>query len=448
MRVLVRAGTVAVLAAFPLLPTVPASADAVLQAQTAATAVHLTLTQEPASSSITQSLVDDAAAYTAGAFDSSGGSEAQSAPLFPGKLVVQGPALFCSQLISCPTAPPDYPLLADASYPRRTHAAATTDQQPVGSGPFVVTPTTATATATADGNDGATTSGGVSVLSGSPVAVSVGASRSLSRITTHAGQLVVHVESTVTDVSVGGLLHIASVASTDDVTVRPGAKPVDRPHVVVSGVTVAGTSASIDDSGVHVAGQHGPSLGRRLAQQGVSIRTVGADRADRTAVARSTATALEMSFSAPVSGAPYIPNPLSSQPPFDNVPGVNANGTYVGRLTLGAVGVVAGANAEPTFSLGGIFPLGNAGSGTSTTANGGGTTGPASLPAGALPGAPTAQAPVVSRAPGFLRGVLDAVTTDLGALYAVLALGTAMLFVGWRGMIALRQHRGVAGGRG
>src|SRR5690349_18483450 len=86
-------------------PAVPAAADAVLQAQTAATAVHVTLTQVPASSIITESLVDDAAAYAAGAFDSGGGSDAQSAGYYPGKLVVQGPALFCSQLFPCPVAP-------------------------------------------------------------------------------------------------------------------------------------------------------------------------------------------------------------------------------------------------------------------------------------------------------------------------------------------------------
>src|SRR5205807_4052444 len=131
--------------------------------------------------------------------------------------------------------------------------------------------------------------------------------------------------------------------------------PVDHPQVTVTGVTVAGVPAQIDDKGVHVAGQNGPSLTQRVAQQGVDIRTVGTQRNDTTSLARSEATGLIVTFSLPVSGLPYVPNPLPS--PFDAVPGVNANGTYVGYVTLGAVGAVAGANAQPTFALGGTFPL-------------------------------------------------------------------------------------------
>jgi hypothetical protein len=74
-----------------------AATATVFQAQTAATGVHLTLTQQPAGSIITASLVDDATAYTGSAFDSTGGSEAQAASVIPGKLVGQGPALLCSQ---------------------------------------------------------------------------------------------------------------------------------------------------------------------------------------------------------------------------------------------------------------------------------------------------------------------------------------------------------------
>ena len=127
----------------PMVLASPAHADVVLQAQTAATAVHVSLTQQPASSLITASAVDDAAAYAAGAFDSTGGSDSQAATFYPGNLVAQGPALFCSQLFPCPAAPPDYPLLADASYPRRTQAQAQPGAGGVGSGPFAVAPSVA-----------------------------------------------------------------------------------------------------------------------------------------------------------------------------------------------------------------------------------------------------------------------------------------------------------------
>src|SRR5205814_1426734 len=54
----------------------PATAAAFLEAQTTATAVHVTVTQQPASSIVTASLIDDAVAYAASDFDSGGSSEA------------------------------------------------------------------------------------------------------------------------------------------------------------------------------------------------------------------------------------------------------------------------------------------------------------------------------------------------------------------------------------
>ena len=412
----------------------PARADAVFQAQTAATAVHLTLTQQPASSIVTASLVDDATAYAASAFDSSGGSEAQAAAVFPGNLVVQGPALFCSQVFTCPFTPPDYPLLADASYPRRDHAQASADQQPVGSGPLVVSPSSSTATAGADSNTASTATGRTSVLSGTPVAVTVGASSATTRVTTTASGLLTHVESTVSDIDIAGLVHVGAVRAYDDITVPPTGRPVDSPHIVVTGVTVAGVPAQIDERGIHVAGKDGPALTQRVSQQGVDVRLVGVQRTDAGSLARSEATGLAVTFSLPVSGLPYVPNPLPS--PFDQVPGVNANGTYVGYLTLGAVGAVAGANQQPSFALGGGFPL-------STPASTGSTDNAiADNPVLGVPGATApVQAPQVSPPVRFLRGALDGFTTDLSRLYAVLALGTAALFIGWRASVAVRRAR-------
>lgn len=422
----------------------PADADVVLQAQTAATAVHLSLTQQPASSLITASAVDDAAAYAASAYDSSGGSDAQAASFYPGNLVAQGPALFCSQLFPCPAAPPDYPLLADASYPRRTHAEAQPGATDVGSGPFVVSPSTAVASATTDGNSGRTSAGGTTLFAGTPAVVDIGAATSTSSIATKAGALVVHVESVASDIDVAGVLHIESVRAVDDVTIRAGDKPIDAPHITVSGVTVGGTAATVDETGVHVAGQTLPSAVQRLAQQGLTVTTVGAERHDSGSLARSQATGLAIDFSLPVSGVPYIPNPASSYPPFDNVPGVNANGSYVGRITIGAVGAVAGANSEPAFDLGGVFPLGPPTQPAGATGGGTGGGATSSVITGGTTSTTTdsGQPPTVAQRPGLLRGVLDGFTTNLADLYAVIALGSVTLFVGWRGaMAARRRHR-------
>jgi len=269
------------------------------------------------------------------------------------------------------------------------------------------------------------------------VAITATSSTATSELRSTASTLTSHVESVLTDVTIGGLVHVRSIRAVDDIGLSASGRPVDRPHVEVLGVTVAGVPAQIDDAGIHVAGHNGPSLTQQVAQQGIDIRTVGVQRTDSASVARSEATGLVVTFSVPVSGLPYVPNPLPA--PFDQVPGVNANGTYVGYVTLGAVGAVAGANAEPTFALGGDVPLSLPP--TTRTAAGGAV---ADNPVLGLP-TTSGQAPQVSPSVTFVHGVLDAFTTDLAGLYAALALGTVMLFLGWRLDVALRRSRSLAG---
>jgi hypothetical protein len=424
-----------------------APAEVSLQAQTAATAVHVSVTQRPASSIITASLFDDAVAYAAADYDSGGSSEALAAPAFPGRLVVQGPQLLCSELFSCPTTPPAYPLLADASYPRRQHDTATASGQPTGSGPFVVTPLSATATANANNNNASTAGAKTTLLAGTAGAVTVGASAATSKVTGAGRGVQVQVTSTVSDISIAGLVHIANIAARDDISVSAGASPVDKPTITVSGVTVAGQTASIDERGIHLPGADGPSVNQRLDQAGVSVRLVGTHHADTHNGARSDATALEIDVAVPISGVPYIPNPLPTlPPPFDQVPqlpGVDANGTYVAQVTLGAVGAAAGFGVEPTLDLGGfgVVPTPRAATGSSSssssTASAPGSTGSQlGGGAGAVPAAPPQVAPQASGIRGFLDGFSSG---DIETLYAVLALGVAVLFIGWRAAAVVRR---------
>lgn len=456
MTVAPRVCLTAALAASSLaLLAVPARADAFFQVQTTAAAVHLTLTQKPASSLITASLVDDAVGYAASDFDSGGSSEALAASAFPGRLVVQGPQLLCSEVFSCPSQPPDYPLLADASYPRRRHDQATVGGDRVGSGPFVATPLSATATAKANSNSGRTSAGRVSLLAGTPAAISVGASAATSSVRSTSRGVRVHVESTVHDVTIAGILHIESVRSVDDISVRSHAAPVNRPHITVAGVTLAGQRASIDGRGVHVNGTDGPSLTRKLVEQGVTVRTLGTHRSGTKTGARSDATGLQIDLDLPVKGTPYVPNPLPTlPPPFDQIPqlpGVNANGTYVGQVTLGAVGAAAGVGHEPTFDLGGVGTVPGPGSGS----NGGNESVVAGAPpAGGGPGAVTAGSTPPNNSPRVAApaqqptsGIADLLSKEqLEILYVVLALGTAALFLGWRGSVLL--SRAIGAGRG
>ncbi len=218
-------------------------------------------------------------------------------------------------------------------------------------------------------------------------------------------------------------------------------------------MTVSGHAATIDDKGVHVDGTDGPSLSQQLARQGVTIRTVGAHDGHSKTGARSDATALAVDVELPVKGVPYIPNPLPPlPPPFDQVPqlpGVNANGTYVAEVTLGAVGAAAGVGAEPTFDLGGVgqVPPPAAATGTPAAAapppSGGGD-----LVTG-LSTPPEQSAPAVANpSQSLLGGFRDLLSKEqLEVLYAVLALGTVGLFVGWRGSMVLSQRRLTGPGR-
>jgi hypothetical protein len=441
--------TVVALTAAPLLLGLPAAhAEAFFQVETSAAAVHLTVTQEPASSIITASLVDDAISYAASEFDSGGSSEALAAPAFPGKLVVQGPQLLCSQLFSCPAEPPDYPLLADASYPRQQHDTATLSGAPMGSGPFVVAPVSATARAGADGNRAGTRAGSASLLAGTPGAVTVGSSTATTSVQRTGGRAVATVTASASDIAIGGLVHIASVRAVDRVVAAAGRPPTAHPSVTVSGVSVAGHAATVDDQGVHVDGTGAGRLGQQLALHGIAIRTLGVQHRHTRNGSRSEALGLRIDVALPVSGVPYIPNPLPPlPPPFDQIPalpGVNANGTYVGHITIGAVGAAAGIGREPVFTVGSSTPNDPGPS----SGDVGSTPQPPAAPLGGKDlvdtlGSPSATAPTVATgSPGVLRGFVDIVSKNqLETLYAVLALGSLALFIGWRAAVTVRAGR-------
>ena len=444
-----RACTVLALAVGPMFVGLPAArAESFFQVETSATAVHIAVTQEPASSIITASLFDDAVAYASSGFDSGGSSEALAAPAFPGRLVVQGPQLLCSQLFSCPVTPPDYPFLADASYPRQSHDTAQASGKPTGAGPFVVTPVRAAASASSHANQASTEAGRTDLLARTDAAVTVGASSATTAVATHGRRTVVTVAATASDITVADLVHIASVRAVDRVVVAAGRRPIAHPQVTVHGVTVSGHSASIDEQGVHVDGVGSDALLRQIDQRGVTIRAIGTQRDTSRTATHSQAVGLSIDVALPVSGVPYIPNPLPPlPPPFDQIPalpGVNANGTYVGHISIGAVGAAAGVGIQPTFDLDGVTPQGPA---ATTPSRGDGAVTADRAPLGGndlvqgleTPASPPSVAPAGT---GVLRGFVDAISkTQLETLYAVLALGSLGLFIGWRAAVAVRTGR-------
>lgn len=419
-------------------------------ATTTTSALHVSFAQSPADSIITASLVDDAVGYAASTYGGDGSSDAQAAPFYPGKLVVQGPALLCSDVFTCPATPPAYPLLADASYPRQRSASISTSKQSVGvPKALAVTPATANATAGATGNHSQTSTGGVSLLPGTPIGVAFGASTAASTVTTSSQGEVVHVESALSGITIGGLIRIDSVRTVDDVTLRAGQRPVDQPKIIVSGVTVAGQPATIDGSGIHVAGQDGPALTKTLANSGLTVRSLGVTRSDTANSARSTAGGLQVDVSVPVTSAPYIPNPLASVPPFDQLPGVDLKGTYLASLQIGGAGIAGASQRQIGVGAGPLTPS-HSGSGVAAPrgTSGSGTAGTPAIPGTpGTPGTPGQQAPLVAAAASH-GGFLDALSREaLESLYLVLALGSAAIFLGWRGSAMLRQHPLVPGRR-
>jgi hypothetical protein len=418
-------------------------------ATTTASTVHVSFTQSPADSIITGSLVSDDAGYATSGFDSGGSSEAAAAPFYPGTLVVGGPGLLCTDLFTCPFTPPAYPLLADASYPREPNAKLASNQRRVGIGTVLsVRPSTATAHADVDHNSSTTKTGKISLLASTPLALSIGSSIASTKVHANGSLMTIDVASAVSHVRVGPLLRINSIRTTDAITLRRGHPPVDQPRVKISGVTVAGQPATITASGIHVAGHKFPSLANKLIRSGIEVRTLGVARTDHANGARSSAGGVEIDFAAPVKNAPYVPNPLAGLPGFNQIPGVDLKGTYLGVVQLGGAGAAAARTLQPGGDV--LAPASTGGrpskhDGAARRGAGSGTTA-----SGQVTAPPAAVAPpIVAANPqsGTSLRTIALSRDDLLTLYLVLAFGTAAIFLGWRGSVVVRRRPGRFGPR-
>ena len=412
--------------------------------QTTALGLSFVSTQRPPLSPVTDGLINTSTAYAASAFDASG-SQAQAAVLYPGQLVAQGPQLLCQEFLPCPVSPPSYPLLARASYPTHPRDTAADGGQTEGAGPVRVTPGTSLAQASAAGNSATTRATDTQILAGTAGFTTLGASTSTTTTRVAADGLHILLVSTANDITIADLVHIASVRVADDVLLVPGGRPIDDPTVTVSGVTAAGQGATIDNTGIHAAGQRSPSLAQALAAHGISLRLLGVSRSDSAGAVRTTGAGLEISFTATVSGVPAVPGgvprpPCPPQDPFClGYP--DPNTTYVGDFTVASVGIAA--TAAPGFHFPFTLPAtapnalpGVLAPARATPGGSGGTT-TVSFPAAGTSSA--GGAPRVAGPRWIQRAFVDFV--DLRRLYLVLAAGTIALFVGWRMLSRLGRWR-------
>lgn len=465
---LLRVGVPLTLTALLLLTcTAPALASSSgvsdFQVITTGAAAQLSAVQDPPNfGPFADGIVDSTLGYVAGDFETGGDSSAQAAAFYPGNLVAQGPALFCSQVVpdipgaSCPgqLAAFNYPLLAQASYPTSPSATAPAGSHPIGGGAFPVaaTPARSQAEAGVSSDSSATSLLGATGFPATPVAVTVGSASSLEQVQTVGDVARATVTTLLSNITIGGILHVGSLRSVDTVAVKTGGVVEDSPRTLLADVTLAGQAATIDSSGVHVAGHNGPALLRRLSAQGITVTALDANRLDQAGVARSSATGLEIDFTQPLNTGqqpPALPQPLPSVCANDlgfpcGVPDPNA--TYSGQLLLGQAGIAA--SAEPGINLSFNFALPSAGGSGSTFASPAGT-GPSVGSAAPFTAGTQAALPQPSGAPapggsvGGLPGVLVALSRlQLKFLYEVLALGAAFLFAAWRASVAVGSRRG------
>lgn len=158
--------------------------------------------------------------------------------------------------------------------------------------------------------------------------------RTESRVELESDKLTSTSTTTVSGVDVAGVLSIGTIVSTASV-VSDGTTSTCSGGVTISGVTVAGSPATLDDEGLHASGQSvlpGLGLGQLasqvLAGSGVQARVLGGEDACTTASgSRSTAGVL-------------IRFPL---PELGSIP---AGGGL--NVVLGSTSATAGASGLPT----------------------------------------------------------------------------------------------------
>jgi hypothetical protein len=371
-----------------------------------ATAVGVVVqsTQQPASSVVTAGLVDSTVAFSSSSLSSYGTSQSRAAAVYPGDLVAGGPALLCANLFPCPVAPPDYPLLADAAYPSRPSAAA--GAAPVGSAQAHAAQHAAQGTAATAATSAA-----------APVVVRIGSGAVTTHVWVDAGGAHAVSRSALKDLSIGPL-RISALEAVDAVDVSAAGVVRDRPRLTLGVVTFNGQSASVDDRGVHVAGQDASAPNQALAAQGLTARLVTTSRQDARGAARSAAAGLLVTFSVPVAGLPQVPG----------VPSLNR--AYVGSALIGGAGAAVAAAELPALDLPQLPPAPR-GSATDVVLPGTGARTPDAV---ALPPlGPGPPAGVTLPQPRLTPVVSWFPLTDLSALALVLMVVPLALLAAWRG---------------
>jgi hypothetical protein len=357
--------------------------------------------------------------YATSSFDSNGTISSRAAAAFPGDGALGVPGLVCFSAPVCdPRVPvPNYPLIAEASFPTTPNKSAQASGTRTGVGPATFDPEVVEAHALPAGVEALTTATGVSV----PGMLTAGAVRTHSTQHFVKGALEVSAESSVTDLDLaGGALHLDGVSSVARGTVDGAGVHTTVVSTIVTGATVGGVPVVINETGIHAAGQSDNSstaaLNSAFAQlkaAGIGIRAIGTDRTNAVGAVSASTGGLLVSFA----------QTLPDLPPVPGAPGLpaSAGGDYRGTVSIAGTGITG--FAAPAAAVGDV-PLpavnlpGTTGHSLPPVTSAGarlGSAGTSGTPA--IPGSPgTPTAPMVAGAPGGTPAPVIGGTRPVGVL--------------------------------
>ena len=308
------------------------------------------------------------------------------APYYPGDIAASFGTLL--QTFGAPALPLNDPLLAESKYPTSPgYPASVTFPKGAPAGPVQIAQGTAT-TSTGGGAASGTVAnlalanlltlskvpviGGVlSSTSGSPI--DVGNISATNNVAVGNSLITSTATSTLGAIDIEGLVDIAGLTSTA-VAKSDGTTGTPTATVHLGDVTVDGTAAYIDDTGVHIAKNASPPAGitvaqlqqtvnATLGQDGVNIRLLDPQQTSNGAQASANSGGLVISLTHQFA-VPFIPGePTLPIPELGNVGLPAGDYTMTTSITFGLAQASVNASA-PVPSTG---TTGNTGTGASTS---------------------------------------------------------------------------------
>lgn len=211
----------------------------------------------------------------------------------------------------------------------------------------------------AAGSAAATATGGDATLS-APAALSVTSGSAQATVTALGAEAVSQVTERLQGIKIAGLVDIAAIESTAQVRTAAGAAGQASGRLTVTGVTVAGQAASLDESGLHLLGQSAAlpldparQALEQLRQAGITVTLLQPQRVANTGYGSYTGAAVAVTLASPQDGSGFtaLLGPAGASAvavPFQGVAlgGLPAAG-QAPALPLGAATGLPGSGALP-----------------------------------------------------------------------------------------------------